>query len=96
MLHLLHLTHLYLVSHERDIGKRCRPRLDATERGVWSGSTPFVSNTGISITHGYKKHDWPDVPFIGDGVVQRHQAEESILQKWVQYFSCEGLCYSFF
>ena len=32
------LTHLSLAFHKRDSGKQCRPRSDATERGVWSGS----------------------------------------------------------
>ena len=32
------LTQLCLTSHKRDIGKRCRPRSDAAERDVWSGS----------------------------------------------------------
>ena len=42
---------------KRDIDKQSRPRSDATERGVWSGSTLFASNTGISIKHGNKKTD---------------------------------------
>ena len=28
------LTHFYLASYKRDISKQCRPRSDATERGV--------------------------------------------------------------
>ena len=36
------LTHLCLASHKRDIGKQCRPRSDAAECGVWSGSTLFA------------------------------------------------------
>ena len=35
------LTHLCLVSDNRDIGKQWISRLDAAERGVWSGSTLF-------------------------------------------------------
>ena len=35
------LTQLSLASQKRDIGKQCRPRSDATERGVWSGPTLF-------------------------------------------------------
>ena len=34
-LHCLHLTHLGLALHKRDIGKQYRPISDA----VWSGST---------------------------------------------------------
>ena len=36
------LTHLSPASHKRDIGKQCRPRSDAEERGVWSESTLFA------------------------------------------------------
>ena len=39
---LIPLTHLCPGPHKRDIGKQCRPRSDAAERGVWSGSTLFV------------------------------------------------------
>ena len=39
------LTHLYLASHKRDMCKQCRPRSDAAERGVWSGSTLFALNS---------------------------------------------------
>ena len=49
------LTHLSLGSHKRDIGKQCRPRSDAAERGVWSGSTLFALRTGISFKLGNNK-----------------------------------------
>ena len=42
-------THLCLAFHKRDIGIQCRPRSDAAERGVWSGSTLFALSTWISI-----------------------------------------------
>ena len=45
------LAHLCLASHTKDIGKQCRPRSDAAERGVWSESTLFALNTGISIKY---------------------------------------------
>ena len=41
------LIHLCLVSHKRDICKQCRPRSDAAEWNIWSGSTLFAFNTGI-------------------------------------------------
>ena len=50
------ITHLSLASHETDIGKQCRPRSDAAERGVWSGSTLLALNTGISLKHGINKY----------------------------------------
>ena len=37
------LTHISLVSHFWDIGKQCRPRSDAAECGVWSGSSLFAN-----------------------------------------------------
>ena len=49
-------TNLCLASHKRDIGKPCRLRSDAAERGVWSGSTLFALKAGISVTHGSNKN----------------------------------------
>ena len=37
------------MSHKKNIGKQWWPRSDATERGVWLGSTLFAWSTGISI-----------------------------------------------
>ena len=34
---------------KRDLGTQCRPRSDTTEIVMWSGSTLFAINTGISI-----------------------------------------------
>ena len=34
---------------KRDFGKQCRPRSDATEHGVWLGSTLFAIRTGGAI-----------------------------------------------
>ena len=45
--YFLFLTHLSLASHKKDIGKQCKPRSDAAERGVWSGSTLFALNSEI-------------------------------------------------
>ena len=39
---LLILTHISLASHFWDKGKQCRPRSDAAECSVWSGSTLFA------------------------------------------------------
>ena len=41
------LTHISLASHKRDIGKKCRPRSGAAERGLWSGSTLFALSSDI-------------------------------------------------
>ena len=49
-------THLCLASYKRDICKQCRPRSDAAKRGVWSESTLFPLNTGISIKYGINKN----------------------------------------
>ena len=37
------------ICKQRDICKQRRSWSDATEHGVWSGSTPFALNTGLSI-----------------------------------------------
>ena len=51
------LTHLSLASHKRGIGKQYRPRSDAAECSVWSGSTLIALNPGISIKHGNNKNN---------------------------------------
>ena len=53
-----------------DIGKQCRPRSEAAERGVWSGSTLFALNIGISRKHANKKN-YQDTPSMENGKVQR-------------------------
>ena len=53
---VIQVTHLCLASHKMGIGKQYRPRSDAAERGVWSGSTPFALNIGISIKYGSNKN----------------------------------------
>ena len=66
------LTHLCSASHKRDIGKQCRPRSDAAQRGVWSGSTLFALGSGITLKQSQHRH-----PAIGNKPVQRVIAEES-------------------
>ena len=50
------LTHFSLASHKWDIGKQCRPRSDAAERGAWSWSTLFALSSDISIKHDNNKN----------------------------------------
>ena len=64
------LTHFSLASHKRGIGKQCRSRSDAAERGVWSGSILFVLGTGISIKHG-NNANYPETPSIGNRPVKK-------------------------
>ena len=45
-----------VLTHIRDIGKQCRPRSDAAERGVSSGSTLFALSSDISIKHDNNKN----------------------------------------
>ena len=45
------LTNLSLVSNKRDTSKQCKPRSDAAERGVVSGSTLFAFISEISTKH---------------------------------------------
>ena len=37
--------------------KQCRPRSDAAERGVWSGSTLFATQSVLNILTGRKMND---------------------------------------
>ena len=78
-----HLTHLSLEFHTRDIGKKCRPRSDAAERGVWSGSTLFALRSEISTQHDNNKND-SDTPYIWNGPVQRVMVEQSTRFIWVK------------
>ena len=41
------LTHCSRETPKRVTGKQCRPRSDAAERGVWSGSPLFASSQTI-------------------------------------------------
>ena len=61
------LNHISLVSFLWDIGKQCRPRSGATERGVWSGSPLFAYRTcGLNLnkmkntTKQHLKRKWTD------------------------------------
>ena len=43
------LTHCSRETHEKVIGKQCRPRSDTAERGVWSGSPLFANSLAICL-----------------------------------------------
>ena len=45
------LTYCSRDTRKRVIGKQCRPRSDAAERGVWSGSPLFANSLGICRSH---------------------------------------------
>ena len=77
------LTHISLASHLWEICKQCRPRSDAAERGVWSGSTLFAHRNF------YQKYDkneksTPDNPKRQNGLVQLIRMGKSIRQMWVK------------
>ena len=42
-----HLTHCSQETRKRVIGKQCRPRSDAAECGIWSGSPLFANSLAI-------------------------------------------------
>ena len=70
------LTHIW------DIGKQCRPRSDAAERGVWSGSTLFAHRNF------YQKYDkkWKKItchPLNEKWTRQIIRMGQSIRQMWV-------------
>ena len=46
---------------KRVTGKQRKPKTDAAERGVWSGSKLFALKTRISVINGYTK-DRPETP----------------------------------
>ena len=50
---------------------------------IWSGSTLFALNTGISIKYGYNKN-YPDTPSIENELVKRFKVEDSTRHKWVK------------
>ena len=52
----LSLTHLCPVSKNGTLGNQCRPRSDAAERGIVSGSSAFALNTVISVKRGNTKN----------------------------------------
>ena len=72
---MVRLTHLCLASHKWDIGKPFRPRSDAAERGVWSGSKLFALSSEISTKHDNNKN-LLDTPYIGNEPVQRFEVED--------------------
>ena len=49
-------SHFSLETPKRVTDKKCRPRSDATQCGIWSGSTLFSLNTGISIKYSNYKN----------------------------------------
>ena len=61
--------HLSLASHQRDVANSLDPVY-----GVRSGFTLFAIRTGISVNHGNNKN-LPDIPFTGNGPVQRVKVE---------------------
>ena len=75
------LTHFSRKTPKRVICKQCRPRLDATECGIWSGSTLFALNTGISIKHSKNK---TNQTANGNRLLQKVVIEEYTWHKWVK------------
>ena len=79
------LTRLCQASHERDIGKQCRPRSDAAVHGVWAGFTLFALQAWISIKHGNKVKKITDTASIWSGPVQRAAAGEPTCINWLVF-----------
>ena len=75
------LTHISLASHKRGICKQCRPRSDAADRGVWSGSSLIELNIWISIKHGNNKN-YPDTLILKMDRFKL-KVEESTRHEWV-------------
>ena len=73
-------THLCLASRKMDIDKQYRPGSDATEHGVWSGSTLFAFRTGIVIKYVNNK----TIPTRL--ILERNRSKESTRHKWVNAY----------
>ena len=69
------LTHLCLASRKCDIGKHCKPRSDAAERGVWSWSTLFAYRNFYSNNKNAKST--PDIAKFGNELAQLIRMEKS-------------------
>ena len=74
--------YISLASHFWDIGKQCRPRSDAAERGVWSGYSLFA-NVNIDSKYNKKWKSTPDNANIGNGIVQLIMVDGSTRQMWI-------------
>ena len=59
------LTQINLASHFLDIGKQCRPRSNAVECSIWSGSSLFANKNIYS-----KQNKNENTPKIGNGLIQ--------------------------
>ena len=53
------LTHCSRETRKRVLGKQCRPRSDAAERGVWSGSPLFANSLAIFLQEYLNLIAWP-------------------------------------
>ena len=75
------LTHSSLETPKRVTGKQFRPRSDAAERGVWSGS-PLFANTLTIFFPGISKTQ-PDIPKIEIRIFQYIMRGSSFSLQWV-------------
>ena len=48
------LTHFILETPKRVFGTQCRPRSDATECSIWSGSPLIANNFSVGISKGHR------------------------------------------
>ena len=74
------LTLISLASFFWDLGKHGRPRSDAAERGVWSGSTLFAYRN-FYLKYDEKEINTPDTHITGHGLVQLIRIGKSTRQK---------------
>ena len=89
------LTHLCLASHERDIGKQCRPRSDAAECSIWSGSVLFALDiAGIILAPDFcerKNPTWTKT--VRDFQIQWDlffARSDKLSEIFLFFFSCKG------
>ena len=69
------LTHISIASYWWELGKQRRPRSDATERGIWSGSQRFANRVskGAKIRNRYNQV--PHLTQDTNGVVTNSQLD---------------------
>ena len=70
--HLIKLPYFLYVFGKTGLSKQCRPRSDSSERGVWSGSTPFATPPAILYTFIGWKCTFYTPPHSGGGVLWFH------------------------
>ena len=79
------LTHCSRETHKRVVGKQCRPRWDAAERGIWSGAPLFADSLAIFLQEHVNLI--ASVPKIATGLFQYIVWESLFSIQWINLFN---------